>query len=119
MKNKIFSFISNKKKMFNILSLIIIFGGLKFLVYFAPLSLSSLLNSDVVFGKFEYSFNLGQSLTGIFALGLASAYAYFVLKNKRFELKPLFHLHFIVLVFLLILFVLILDLHTYPILVSF
>lgn len=104
MKNNISSFISNnKKKLLNVLSLIIIFGGLKFLVFFAPLSLSSLLNSDIVFGKFEYSFNLGQSLTGIFALGLASAYAYFVLKNKRFELKPLFHLHFVLLVFLLIL----------------
>ena len=107
MKNKIIVFLKNKKtELLNLFSLILLFGGLKFLVYLAPLSLSSLLNSDIVFGKFEYSFNLGQSLTGVFALGLASAYAYFVLKNKRFELKPLFHLHFVVLVFLLILCVL-------------
>lgn len=108
MKNNFYLFILDKKKeISNIFSLILIFGGLKSLVYFAPLSLSSLLNSEITFGKFEYSFNLGQSLTGVFALGLASAYAYFVFRNNRLELKPIFHLHFILLISLLILCILI------------
>jgi hypothetical protein len=98
MKNNIFSFLSIKReRIYQILSLILVFGLLKLLVYFAPLLLSVVLESEIKFGEFEYSFNLSQTLTGAFSMGLASAYAYFILKKNRLDLKPIFHLHFIVL----------------------
>ena len=102
MKNNIFSFLLIKREIiYQILSLILVFGLLKLLVYFAPLLLSVVLESEIKFGEFEYSFNLSQTLTGAFSMGLASAYAYFILKKNRLDLKPIFHLHFILLTALL------------------
>ena len=100
---------ANKERIYQILSLILIFGFLKLLVYFGPLLLSIVLKSEINFGKFEYSLNLSQTLTGAFSMGLASAYAYFILKKNRLDLKPIFHLHFVVLTALLCLSVLILP----------
>ena len=80
-----------------LISIFIVFGIFKSLAFIAPLGIHEILNSDDLYGKFEYSFNLGQALTGIFSMGLVGSYGYFVLKNHQKELIPLFHFHFLAL----------------------
>lgn len=98
MKNKIFNFLNDRMALIKrIISLLFIMGLLKSLVYIAPLGVNEVLNSITEFGTFEYALNLGQTLMGVFSMGFAGAYAFFVLKQQRENLKPIFHLHFIVL----------------------
>lgn len=74
-----------------------VFAIFKSFAFFAPLGVQEVLGSDSLFGQFEYTFNLGQTLTGLFSVGLVGSYGYFVLKQKKDELKPIFHFHFVVL----------------------
>lgn len=93
----------NKKfKLKKLFSLIFVFGILKTIVYFAPLGLNEVLESVSAFGEFEYSLNLGQTLMAFFSMGFAGAYAYFILKKKKDIYIPIFHLHFLILTFALI-----------------
>lgn len=98
MKSNIFNYFLDKKSLIKrIISLMFIMGLLKSLVYIAPLGVNEVLNSITEFGTFEYALNLGQTLMGVFSMGFAGAYAFFVLKKERENLKPIFHFHFIVL----------------------
>jgi len=94
----IYSNIGTIKKLF---SLLIVFGIFKSLAFIAPLGIQEVLNSDKLYGEFEYRFNLGQTLTGIFSMGLVGAYGYFILKTGQKKLIPIFHFHFLALTALL------------------
>tara|TARA_Y100000385_G_C13078332_1_gene632564 strand:+ start:273 stop:1490 length:1218 start_codon:yes stop_codon:yes gene_type:complete len=78
---------------------------LKALTFFSPLVINEIINNTKDYGQFEFTLNLGQTLMGIFSMGFAGSYAFFVLKNKRYDLKPIFHIQFIVLTFILLLLV--------------
>lgn len=95
--NKIITEIPFKR----LFSLLFVFALFKSLAFFAPLGVQEVLGSDSLFGEFEYTFNLGQTLTGFFSVGLVGSYGYFVLKQKKNELKPIFHFHFVILTFIL------------------
>ncbi|MFV8226337.1 hypothetical protein [Christiangramia aquimixticola] len=86
-----------------IVSLIFVMGLLKSLVYIAPLGINEVVDSIKDFGTFEYALNLGQTLMGLFSMGFAGTYAYFILKLGKVNLKPIFHFHFILLTSLLVL----------------
>lgn len=92
----------NQKKIKQLITLLFSFVALKSLVYFAPLGISSTINSIKKYGEFEYVLNIGQTLIGIFSMGFASGYAFFIIKNKRDDLKPVFHFHFLILCTLLL-----------------
>ncbi|SDL80795.1 hypothetical protein SAMN04488034_1138 [Salinimicrobium catena] len=94
---KIFPRLRNKSILLKqVFLLFLVFGFVKSLVYFAPLGVNEVVNSVNKFGIFEYSLNLGQTVAGVFSMGLAGAYAFFIFKQKRLELQPVFHLHFII-----------------------
>lgn len=113
MKNKLTAFTQNHiSQIKGLIGLLVVFLILKSVAYFAPLLLIQII-SPILYGEFEYSLNLGVILVGLFSFGLPSAYAYFVMKNKRTDLIPIFHLHFILLAFLLLISLLI-----YPSLLS-
>jgi hypothetical protein len=74
----------------------IVYCGVKSLVYFAPLFVSHLATDINEYGKFEYSLNLGYTFAGILAMGLNNAYPYFILKQKKQNIEPIFYLHSLV-----------------------
>jgi len=83
--------------------LFLAYGVVKSIVYFAPLFMNHILNDVNKFGEFEYSLNLGQTFSTIFAMGLPNAFAYFVFKEKEANLNVIFHnIYFSVLVILII-----------------
>tara|TARA_B110000196_G_scaffold142626_1_gene123350 strand:- start:224 stop:1507 length:1284 start_codon:yes stop_codon:yes gene_type:complete len=96
-----------KNNIVSILYLGLLILILKSLTYFSPLFINQILNSSVNYGKFEYTLNLGQTLMGMFSMGFAGSYAFFILKNKRYELKPIFHLQFIIFTLIILLLVII------------
>lgn len=109
MKSRISALVQkNKNQIKGVAGLIIVFVILKSIAYFSPLFLSQQI-SPLFYSEFEYSVNLGVILIGFFSFGLPSAYAFFVMKNKREDLLPLFHLHFTILAFLLVITTLILP----------
>ncbi|WP_144604274.1 MULTISPECIES: hypothetical protein [Algoriphagus] len=81
----------------------ILFALVKSVSYLAPLGVATLISSEFEYGQFEYSLNLGQMLTGVFSAGLVGSYAFYVLKNDKISLKPVFHFHFVFLIAVLIL----------------
>lgn len=85
----------------HILALFFVFLVLKSIAYFSPIFLSQ-ITTPILYGEFEYSLNLGVVMLGVISFGLPSSYAYFIMKNNRYELLPLFHLHFIIFSFLLL-----------------
>lgn len=87
----------NSKTIKSMILLFIVFVFFKSLVYFAPLFINELVDSIEEFGRFEYSLNFGQTFAGVFSMGFASAYAFFVLTKKKDFVKPVFHLHFSIL----------------------
>lgn len=96
MENKIkFFFHKNWPLMKSTIALLFVMGLLKSLVYIAPLAVNEVLNSINDFGTFEYSLNLGQTLMGVFSMGFSGAYAYFILKQQRENMKSIFHFHFV------------------------
>lgn len=86
----------NKSTYKRVFSLIIIFIIFKSIGFISPLGLQEVINSNEIFGIFEYTLNIGQIITGLFVFGLVGTYGYFIIKNNENELKPLFHLHFLV-----------------------
>jgi len=86
-----------------LLMLVVVFVGLKGLAFVSPLLVSQISSSPSDYGAFEYAFNLGTTLMGVFAMGLSASYAYFILKHDNKELTPVFHVHFVVLTGLLLL----------------
>jgi len=93
----------NKRGLLYLFCLFVTYGLVKSIVYFAPLFLNHILGDVTKFGEFEYSLNLGQTFSTIFALGLPNAYAYFVYKEKEKNLNVIFHnIYFAVLVVLVI-----------------
>lgn len=103
LKNILYYIKGNKSSLWGILGLFVVYGLLKSVVYFAPLLLNNILDDVVLFGQFEYALNIGQTCASFLALGLPSAYAFYVFKNKEIHLKPLFHNIFVALSLLLIL----------------
>lgn len=83
---------TKKNQLLSIILLFVIFGILKSIVYLAPLLLNSILNNVVLFGQFEYALNIGQTCSSFMALGLPSAYAFYVYKHNEIYLKPIFHI---------------------------
>ena len=77
------------------LSLISFFSVLKFLVFVSPLLLNEIVSLNL-YGEFEYSFNLGQTIVGVFSMGLVSSYAYFTLTKDQKQKTPIIHMHFLV-----------------------
>lgn len=105
----------NKSRLFNVINLGLVFILIKSLAYVAPLGLERALSSDQQYGNFEYILNLGQIFISIFSVGLLGSYGYHVLKENEINAKPIFHFHFFVLIFLLLLVTLICPtLLTYP-----
>ena len=86
-----------------IILLFLIFGFFKGIAYIAPLGIAKFLNSSQVYGEFEYAINIGTMLTSFFLAGLLGSYGYFVLKNNDIHLKSIFHAHFFILTFFLLL----------------
>ncbi|UAY55453.1 polysaccharide biosynthesis protein [Arachidicoccus terrestris] len=82
---------NKKERFFHLLILFFVYGFVKSIVYFAPLFLNNTLSNVHEFGRFEYSLNLGQTLSTVIALGLPYAYAYFVFKEKEADLDVIFH----------------------------
>ncbi len=101
--HKQFSNALSKVSLKQIIGLFLVFGLLKGLAFISPLLLSEICDDPLLFGEFEYAFNLGMTLMGVFAMGLPAAYAFFVLKNGRTEMVQYFHLHFLLLAGLLLL----------------
>jgi len=92
-----------KRGLIYLFCLFVAYGLLKSIVYFAPLFLNHILNNVNKFGEFEYSLNLGQTFSTIFAMGLPNAFAYFVFKEKEENLNVIFHnIYFSVLILLLL-----------------
>jgi O-antigen/teichoic acid export membrane protein len=89
-KNKI-----NVKDILNFARLISFFTVLKFLVFVSPLILNEIIPLNL-FGEFEYTFNLGQTIVGMFSMGLVSSYAYFILTKDQKQKAPIIHMHFLV-----------------------
>lgn len=77
--------------------LFLVFTIFKSLAFIAPLGVNQIFGSLEKFGIFEYSLNVGQTLMGLFSMGFAGTYAYYVIKQNRYELKPVFHAHFVLL----------------------
>ena len=69
------------------------FLSAKGVIFLAPLLLADILsNSD--FGLLEYSLaGLGMLLNSIISLGVTGAYPYFILKEKRMDIKEGFAIH--------------------------
>lgn len=100
---KIFDLYREKRiQIISALKVFTLFGLLKSLVYFAPLIMSQIITENN-YGKFEYSLNLGQMLMGFISVGFSGAYAYFITKQNKHELKSVFHFHFLLLVGLTVL----------------
>lgn len=98
--------ILNLKDFKKIFILILVFAFLKAISYFSPILLKP-LTTVIEYGRFEYSFNLGQVLTALFSMGLAPSFAYFMLTKKQTEKRPIFHLHFFLLSICLFIFLII------------
>ena len=92
------NFIKSKKNVAKpLIKLLIVFAFLKSLTFLSPLLVNEIIDSATEYGEFEYSMNLAQALTGVFAMGFPAAYAYFVITLKRINVKSIFHLHFSIL----------------------
>lgn len=100
MKNITNLFYRKKTEFKEIISVFGLIGILKSLVFFVPLWMLDIVDSNT-FGQFEYSLSLGQTLLGFFAMGLGGGYAYFVINQKKEEFISIFHLHFAVIISLI------------------
>lgn len=92
----------NSRAIKRIIALVFVFGLFKSIAYIAPLGMAKTIDSSKTFGEFEYVMNLGLMFTGVFSAGLVGAYGFFILKNNRNQLKPVFHSHFVALTALLL-----------------
>lgn len=74
----------------------LVFGSIKIISFLSPLFLKNLINSNILYGQFEYSLSLGQILASLICMGFSSTYAYFIVIQNKNALKPIFHLHFLI-----------------------
>lgn len=101
---KFFALMSRKKsQIISLVSLLVIFGITKGIAFVTPIKLASFIDEIKIYGQFEYTLNWGQTLNGLFLMGLNGAYAYFVIKNQRNSLIKFFHAHFVIINALVIL----------------
>lgn len=78
---------------------VILFKGVAFI---APIGVNYTSKDISSYGLFEYALNLGQILLPLFNFGLSSSYAFFILKRQKFFIKPIYHIHFCVLIIVLL-----------------
>lgn len=91
--------LKNKFNRFGVLFLV--FSFLKIIVFISPIFMSQVESSDK-YGNFEYSLNIAFVLMGIFTMGFSGGYAYFIANKKRLNYSSVFHLHYVILSFLLL-----------------
>lgn len=85
----------NNRKISYFIYLISFFSFLKLLVFVSPIVLKEIISLKV-YGEFEYTFNFGQTIVGVFSMGLVSSYAYFTLAKKQQNKRPIIHMHFLI-----------------------
>jgi len=96
-----FSYIIKRKSEITTFAFFTLF---KSLTYFAPLLLAFYLGevNQNKYGAFEYTINIGQVLMVIFTFGISSAYPYFILRENKTSYIPIFHFHFVISFFILL-----------------